>query len=281
MATRIGIELSPDACRIVEIDPAPRWERRRGATRVRSFAVLPPSRPEIEAKLRSLRNCRAAVVVWNAAGDHRQVIVSPSSYESMRAEAIGALDGAGGREQGTAARCDAAAGHREQDAAGHVAAAIGVRASAASDCAPSDCAPGGCAARRVVATVSGRRIAGCADYARYAFRDRERASARSPEACADAGGCAAVRCSARRHSAFVRPQARDHRRPDRRSGRRGSRRPHRKHHGGDGRAEGRPGRSETAHFGRWSPLTVDRFTLLRSEPLRTIGRRSNAITYPH
>lgn len=92
MATRIGIELSPDACRIVEIDPAPAWDRRRGSTRVRSFAVLPPSGPETDAKLQSLRNRRVAVVVWNAASDHRQILVSPGSYESMRAEAIGALE---------------------------------------------------------------------------------------------------------------------------------------------------------------------------------------------
>ncbi len=85
MATRIAIELSPDACRIVEIDPAPAWERRRGSTRVRSFAVLPPSGPETDAKLRSLRNRRAAVVVWNAASDRRQIVVSPGSHESMAA----------------------------------------------------------------------------------------------------------------------------------------------------------------------------------------------------
>jgi hypothetical protein len=100
MATRIGIELSPDACRIVEIDPAPAWERRRGQTRVRSFAVLPPSGPDTEAKLRSLRKRRAAVVVWSAASEHRQVMVSPGSYESMRADAIGALDAAGVETRG-------------------------------------------------------------------------------------------------------------------------------------------------------------------------------------
>ena len=100
MATRIGIELSPDACRIVEIDPAAAWERRRGETRVRSFAVLPRSGPETDAKLRSLRKRRAAVVVWNTASDHRQVMVSPGSYESMRAEAIGALDAAGVETRG-------------------------------------------------------------------------------------------------------------------------------------------------------------------------------------
>jgi hypothetical protein len=75
--TRIGIELSPDACRIVEIDPAPAWERRRGATRVRSFAVLPPSGPETDAMLRSLRNRQAAVVLWTVTGDHPQILVPP------------------------------------------------------------------------------------------------------------------------------------------------------------------------------------------------------------
>jgi hypothetical protein len=100
LVTRLGIELSPDACRIVEIDPAPLGERRRGGTRVRSFAVLPPSGPETDAKLRSLRKRRAAVVVWNTASDHRQVLVSPGSYASMRAEAIGALDAAGVETRG-------------------------------------------------------------------------------------------------------------------------------------------------------------------------------------
>ena len=95
MATWIGIELSPDACRIAEVDSAPGWARRGGETRVRAFAVLPPSGPETEAKLRSLRNRQAAVIVWNAASDHRQVMVSSGSYESMRAEAIGALNAAG------------------------------------------------------------------------------------------------------------------------------------------------------------------------------------------
>jgi len=98
--TRLAIELSPDACRIVEIDPAALWERRRGQTRVRSFAVLPRSGPDTDAKLRTLRKRRAAVVVWNTASDHRQVMVSPGSYESMRAEAIGALDAAGVETRG-------------------------------------------------------------------------------------------------------------------------------------------------------------------------------------
>ena len=53
---RIGIELSPDACRIVEMDRAPRCgERRQRQTRVRSFAVCRASGPDTDAELRSLR----------------------------------------------------------------------------------------------------------------------------------------------------------------------------------------------------------------------------------
>ena len=101
-ATQVGIELSPDACRIVEIESPPIWKRRRWSvpSRVRSFAVFPPSGAEIEAKLASLKNQRAAVVVWNAASDHRQVIVDAGSYESMRAEAIRALDAVGVETRG-------------------------------------------------------------------------------------------------------------------------------------------------------------------------------------
>jgi hypothetical protein len=101
-ATQVGIELSPDACRIVEIESPPVWKRRRWSvpSRVRSFAVFPPSGAETEAKLASLKNQRAAVVVWNAASDHRQVMVDAGSYESMRAEAIRALDAVGVETRG-------------------------------------------------------------------------------------------------------------------------------------------------------------------------------------
>jgi hypothetical protein len=101
-ATRVGIELSPDAWRIVEIEPIPIWARRGRtmSTRVRSFAVLPPTGPETAARLASLKNHHAAVVVWDAASDHRQVVVDAGSYESMRAEAIRALDAVGVETRG-------------------------------------------------------------------------------------------------------------------------------------------------------------------------------------
>jgi hypothetical protein len=95
MATRLGIELSPAACRIVEVDAGLAWRRHARDTRVRSFAVFPPSGPETRAKLVSLRKRHAAVVVWNGPSDHRQVVVTGGSYESMRAEALGALAAAG------------------------------------------------------------------------------------------------------------------------------------------------------------------------------------------
>ncbi|MBZ5555681.1 MAG: hypothetical protein LAO77_00250 [Acidobacteriia bacterium] len=92
MFRRIGIELSPAACRVVEVESGPAWRR---DTRVRSFAVLAPSGPQTTAALRSFRSYRAAVVVWGAASEHRQVIVRPGSYEAMRAEAMAALTAAG------------------------------------------------------------------------------------------------------------------------------------------------------------------------------------------
>jgi len=101
-STRLGIELSPDACRIVEIERPPFWMRRpwKAPTRVRAFDILPPAGPETAAKLASLKNVPAAAVVWNAASDHRQVIVDAGSYESMRAEAIRALDAIGVKTRG-------------------------------------------------------------------------------------------------------------------------------------------------------------------------------------
>jgi hypothetical protein len=95
MAVRLGIELSPHACRIVEIEGAPSWGRLSGTTRVRSFMVLPPSGAETDAAFASLRGRRAAVIVWNAPGEHRQVVVTGGPYESMRAEAVSSLAAAG------------------------------------------------------------------------------------------------------------------------------------------------------------------------------------------
>jgi len=97
---RVGIELSPAACRVVEVDGGLPWRRGQGETRVRSFAILPPSGPETRAKLESLRRRHAAVIVWGGRSEHRQVMVTTGSYESMRTEAMASLSAAGLRTTG-------------------------------------------------------------------------------------------------------------------------------------------------------------------------------------
>jgi len=89
--TRVGIELTPVACRIVEVvDRGRAWRSGGGESVVRSFGVCPAAEVDAEA-LASLRGKAAAVVVWGTASEHRQVEVSIGSYETMRAEALRAL----------------------------------------------------------------------------------------------------------------------------------------------------------------------------------------------
>ncbi len=90
MRTRVGIELSPVACRVVELEGPDLVPGRPPATRVRSYAVLPPSGPETDRRFASLRRRSVAVVVWGIRSEHRQVVVSNGSYEKMRAEALAA-----------------------------------------------------------------------------------------------------------------------------------------------------------------------------------------------
>ena len=103
MTTHLGIELSPGACRIVEIDARPPWTPRRGPTRVRSFAVLPASGADTDAKLASLGGKPAAVIVWNAPSEHRQVVITGGSYEAMRDEALASLASVGLQTRGVLA----------------------------------------------------------------------------------------------------------------------------------------------------------------------------------
>ena len=86
MATHVGIELSPSACRIVEIVAT--TNARIPETRVGSWAVTPPGGVEMSVRLASLRRRSVAVVVWGTKCDHRQVMVEPRSYDKMKAEAI-------------------------------------------------------------------------------------------------------------------------------------------------------------------------------------------------
>src|SRR5918912_1306497 len=105
MATRVGIELLPSACRIVEID-AGVLRQPRAETRVRAVAALTRDGADTRAALAELRRRAAAVVVWGAATDHRQVIVTNRSYERMRREALATLQGIGVATDGT--MCDIA-----------------------------------------------------------------------------------------------------------------------------------------------------------------------------
>jgi hypothetical protein len=94
--TRIGIELTPFACRVVEVADD-RWIRREpaGESVVRSFGVWPALEADAGAALAPLRGKAVAVVVWGAPSEHHQVEVTLGSYEAMRGEALRMLDGAG------------------------------------------------------------------------------------------------------------------------------------------------------------------------------------------
>jgi hypothetical protein len=101
VATRIGIELSPVACRLVELDGLDVVPGRPPATRVRSYSILPPSGPETLAQFASIGRRPVSVVVWGVRSDHRQVVVSNGSYEKMRAEALASARAAGVDPRGT------------------------------------------------------------------------------------------------------------------------------------------------------------------------------------
>ena len=113
MRTRIGIELTPFACRVVEVADH-RWIRRPagGDSVVRSFGVWPPLGADATAALAPLRGKAAAVVIWGAPSEHHQVEVALGSYEAMREEALRVLDDAGIPSRGAWADI-APAGHAD------------------------------------------------------------------------------------------------------------------------------------------------------------------------
>ncbi len=90
MNSRIGIELSPASCRIVEVTDAPGGDDR---PRVMASDRLAASGPETRARLAALASRSAGVVIWNARNDHRQVMVPAGRYESMRGEALRRIPG--------------------------------------------------------------------------------------------------------------------------------------------------------------------------------------------
>lgn len=95
MPTRLGIELSSAACRIVEIDGSLDFNRDHSETRLTGFAMLPPGGTELGARLSSLRGRKATVVVWAPGANHRSVVVADGVYERMRSNARSAVEAAG------------------------------------------------------------------------------------------------------------------------------------------------------------------------------------------
>jgi hypothetical protein len=103
MSVRLGIELSPAACRIVELDTSHRFGRDGSDTCVRSFARLPREGIETHRRLSSFRRPSAAAVVWGLQADHRQVVVEHGSFRVMRREAVTVIRNAGVETQGRVA----------------------------------------------------------------------------------------------------------------------------------------------------------------------------------
>jgi hypothetical protein len=89
--TRVGIELTPVASRIVEVVHRGRMWRTPGSSSVVSFDMCPASGPDLDDVLQSLRGKAASVVVWGTASEHRQMEVHIRSYDRMRAEALRTL----------------------------------------------------------------------------------------------------------------------------------------------------------------------------------------------
>ncbi len=89
-AARIGIEISADACRVVQIDRPGKGDE--ADTVVRGFTVAPAAD---DAALAPYRDQHASVVVWGLYADHRQAVVTVGSYQRMRREAVQAARQAG------------------------------------------------------------------------------------------------------------------------------------------------------------------------------------------
>ena len=101
MSVRLGVELSPLACRIVELDSRAGGDA--SATHVRSFARLSRAEAETSHRLAAFRQQPAAAVVWGLQADHRQVVVEQRSFRRMRREAVATMQHAGVETRGRVA----------------------------------------------------------------------------------------------------------------------------------------------------------------------------------
>ncbi len=110
MATRLGIELTGDIWRIVELEGRRSWRPGRPDTVVRSYIDVPAD--DGQARVARVRGRAASVVVWGVPSRHRQVIVNHGTYEAMRDEARATLDVAGIDMSGTWSDIAPAGPHR-------------------------------------------------------------------------------------------------------------------------------------------------------------------------
>jgi hypothetical protein len=92
--TRIGIELTPVSCRIVEVEVHRRPLPASADVCVRSFHCLDKG-PATRAKLTMLRGHDLALVVWGLSSHHGQAFVKRGSFVRMRREAVAAARKAG------------------------------------------------------------------------------------------------------------------------------------------------------------------------------------------
>ena len=89
MRTRLGIDVSRSACRVVELD---RVGADDSTTIVRSYWQ---STTADAVSLAPFRGRHASVVVWGLHGEHRQAMVTSASYHQMRRDAVSATRQAG------------------------------------------------------------------------------------------------------------------------------------------------------------------------------------------
>jgi hypothetical protein len=87
MGAQIGIEVSAEACRIVELDVPRRGAASDLTTYVQRAQVFASSGAETDAALSALRGRDASVIVWGAPGDHRQVMVTIGRYDRSASQA--------------------------------------------------------------------------------------------------------------------------------------------------------------------------------------------------
>ncbi len=85
---RVGVELSPTACRaiVVEGDSTAHGHAGHLHTRVRSFHLLSASDLDALGRLGSVASDPAAVVAWGMRSEHLQVVVGGGRYDRMREE---------------------------------------------------------------------------------------------------------------------------------------------------------------------------------------------------